>query len=329
MGKADNVTKDYISDIDVFADAFNYLIYDGRAVVKPEGLSPVDTSSLLNVFGDIKKEKNSEFIQRYRDIINKAIIQENDKATYVLLGIEAQTDIHYAMPVRNMIYDGLQYAKQVNHYRVLHKIRGHRSSAAEFLSGMHADDYLIPVITLVIYFGTEQWDGARRLSDMMYKTSDVIMKYVQDYEIVLIEPHSMNDNEFDKFSTDLGEVLKFIKYAGNEKFMKHVLEQNSAYHNMQPKAAKVLKECAKLNVKIDSNQEVIDMCKAWDDHKKAGIREGLKEGIKEGVTEGTMQTKKKFAIKMYNTGNSIEEIADFFEETEEQIKEWVLEPTLV
>ena len=59
------------------------------------------------------------------------------------------------------------------------------------------------------------------------------------------------------------------------------------------------------------------MCKAWDDHKKAG------------VTEGTMQTKKKFAIKMYNTGNSIEEIADFIEETEEQIKEWVLEPTLV
>ena len=33
--------------------------------------------------------------------------------TYVLLGIENQTRIHYAMPVRNIIYDALQYGKQV------------------------------------------------------------------------------------------------------------------------------------------------------------------------------------------------------------------------
>ena len=38
---------------------------------------------------------------------------QEDEAAYILLGIENQTDIHYAMPVRNMIYDALQYGKQV------------------------------------------------------------------------------------------------------------------------------------------------------------------------------------------------------------------------
>ena len=40
-------------------------------------------------------------------------VMTDDKAAYVLFGVEAQTDIHYAMPVRNVIYDALQYGRQV------------------------------------------------------------------------------------------------------------------------------------------------------------------------------------------------------------------------
>lgn len=38
-------------------------------------------------------------------------VMTDDKAAYVLFGVEAQTDIHYAMPVRNVIYDALQYGR--------------------------------------------------------------------------------------------------------------------------------------------------------------------------------------------------------------------------
>ena len=41
------------------------------------------------------------------------IRDRDDEAAYILLGSENQTDIHYAMPVRNIIYDALQYGKQV------------------------------------------------------------------------------------------------------------------------------------------------------------------------------------------------------------------------
>ena len=37
---------------------------------------------------------------------------EDDRAAYLLLGIENQSDIHYAMPIRNMLYDAIQYVNQ-------------------------------------------------------------------------------------------------------------------------------------------------------------------------------------------------------------------------
>lgn len=36
MGEIDAVTKNYIADVDIFADIFNYFIYDGKQVIQPE-----------------------------------------------------------------------------------------------------------------------------------------------------------------------------------------------------------------------------------------------------------------------------------------------------
>ena len=36
-----------MSDNEIFADAFNYLLYDGKQKIKPEDLKPLDTSSIF------------------------------------------------------------------------------------------------------------------------------------------------------------------------------------------------------------------------------------------------------------------------------------------
>ena len=46
MGLADTVTKAYMKDNSVFADAFNYLIYGGEAVVDPKQLQELDTTEI-------------------------------------------------------------------------------------------------------------------------------------------------------------------------------------------------------------------------------------------------------------------------------------------
>ena len=40
------------------------------------------------------------------------------------------------------------------------------------------------------------------------------------------------------------------------------------------------------DIKYDEKEEVVNMCKAWDDHKKLGIQEGMKQGIQQGMKQG-------------------------------------------
>lgn len=160
MGKTDIVTKNYMRGSDIFADAFNFLIYNGEARIQSQSLQERDATELAVLFSNDSVKNETEVQQKYRDVLKRAVIMQNKEATYLLLGIENQTDIHYAMPVRNMIYDSLQYGKQVMEIAAEHRKKKDRNGTqAEYLSGFYRDDRLVPVITLVIHFGAEEWDG--------------------------------------------------------------------------------------------------------------------------------------------------------------------------
>ena len=115
MGKTDIVTKNYMRGSDIFADAFNFLIYNGEARIQSQSLQERDVTELAVLFSNDSVKNETEVQQKYRDVLKRAVIMQNKEATYLLLGIENQTDIHYAMPVRNMIYDSLQYGKPVSY----------------------------------------------------------------------------------------------------------------------------------------------------------------------------------------------------------------------
>lgn len=82
-----------------------------------------------------KEASEQKMVQKYRDLLKTATIMEDGEATYVLLGIENQTEVHYAMPVRNMLYDAMQYNQQVTEIAEKHKgkkaARDSRRSAPE------------------------------------------------------------------------------------------------------------------------------------------------------------------------------------------------------
>lgn len=172
MGAADTVTKVYMKENTVFADAFNYLLYRGRAVVDPAQLQELDTTEIALPFGaqDEDGKPQEDAVQKYRDVLKSAVIKEDGEAAYILLGIENQTDIHYAMPVRNAVYDALQYGRQVADIAKKHRREDASSKAhsrGEYLSGFYKDDRLTPVITLVLHFGANEWNGPLSLHEMM------------------------------------------------------------------------------------------------------------------------------------------------------------------
>ena len=163
MGKHDTVTKEYMSDNDIFADIFNYFLYDGEQRMKGEGLKELDSAEL----GIVLENDTGDAVQKYRDILRQCVMKGDGKTSYVLLGLENQTDIHYAMPVRSMLYDALHCASQVSEIAREHREKGTYGSSGEFLSGFHKSDRLWPVQTLVVYFGSMRWDGPRSLQEML------------------------------------------------------------------------------------------------------------------------------------------------------------------
>ena len=124
MSTKDAVTNEYMQNTSVFADIFNYLLYDGKAVIKPEELHEMDTTAIVLPYGEDNKPVP---VQKYRDVIKVAMHDNN--AAYMILGIENQMNIHYAMPVRCMLYDAIQFTEQVAHAKKSYKEHKNRGNS--------------------------------------------------------------------------------------------------------------------------------------------------------------------------------------------------------
>ncbi|SFC07390.1 Rpn family recombination-promoting nuclease/putative transposase [Butyrivibrio sp. YAB3001] len=213
MGNKNTVSHDYMSENEHFSDAINFFMFDGEKVVLPENLDTED----VNEEAIIHKYDRLFSTQKIRDIVKRVTIKSDKNTTYVIIGVENQSDIHYAMVVRNLLYDALCYSAQVAAIAKQNRKEGKVSGNAEFLSGFTKADKIKPVITLVINWSKDKWDGPRKLSEMMIDTDPRINEWIDDYNLKLIDPHDIED--FTKFSSELGDVLEFIKRQNDDNYI--------------------------------------------------------------------------------------------------------------
>ena len=286
MGKKDTITKDYMNDPRIFADAFNYFIYHGKQVISPEDLYPLDTAEIVLPYG---VDGKTHPVQRFRDNFKYLAAMQDKDTAYLLLGVEDQSEIHYAMPVKNMLYDSMEYASQVDkisreHRRHMNAGKNHgknflqKISSGEFLSGFYKEDRLTPVITLVLYFGPDKWDGPVGIHDMMDIREPALLPYISDYRINLISPHSITDTEMEHFHSSLREVLLFIKYSKDKERLQKLISTDLRFLSVEQKASQVIKVITGSEFAINEKEEEINMCKALEDLKEEGREEGRKEG---------------------------------------------------
>ena len=170
---------------------------------------------------------------------------QDSYANYVILGVENQMEVHYAMPVRNMVYDALQYDKQVAMIAAANRRNKRFSSGTmrnngEFLSGFLRTDKIFPVITLTLYFGTEPWDGPLSLREMYDINDSKLLDFVPDYRVQLIQPMTLSEDDFEKFHTSLREVLQTIKYSVDAQKLTEYITQNERMHCLDLSAANVI-----------------------------------------------------------------------------------------
>ena len=119
MGAVDIEGKKYLSNNNIFADAFNYLIYDGEEVVKANELRELDTTELSIPYGNNARVP----VQKYRDLMKLWNAMMDDNAIYVIFGTEIQDKVHYGMPVKDGLYDMIGYSKQIEDIRKSYRKR--------------------------------------------------------------------------------------------------------------------------------------------------------------------------------------------------------------
>ena len=300
MGVMDTEGKQYLSNPVFFADAFNYLLYDGEQVIKPGELQELDTTELSVPYGNDAKVP----VQRYRDILKLWNAMMDENAIYVILGTELQDKVHYGMPVKDGLYDMLGYSKQIAEIKRSYSktkkdeegqltvddgVLKIKLTSEEFLSGLCKGDRLIPIITAVVYFGEEPWDGPRSLFDMLDVKDERLYRFLSDYKLNLISPADMSDDEFATFHTDLGFAMKLIKHQAEDA---DELIMQEGHRKISTETAHFLNAAMKLNLEFEEEQGGVDMCKAMEKKEKRDKVTGAIDMLRaDGASDETIITK--------------------------------------
>ena len=77
MHDTDSITKDYMKDAATFADAFNFLLYNGEPVIQPGQLREMDTTMLALPFGE---DGVTVPEQKSRDVLKFLTAKADDNA---------------------------------------------------------------------------------------------------------------------------------------------------------------------------------------------------------------------------------------------------------
>ena len=141
------------------------------------------------------------------------------------------------------------FRNQVSDVAALHRRNRKLRGRGEFFSGFRKTDRLTPVITLVIHFGEKPWDGPLSLHEMMDIPDPAIKNLVSDYQIHLIDPARMTQEELEKFSTSLRDVLGFIKYSRDKNQLSAFIRKRKQIE-IEQEAMLVIKEITKTPLKI-------------------------------------------------------------------------------
>ncbi len=357
MGEKDSVFKAYASDNKRFADLFNYYVYSGHQVIQPDQLRPgnieqivwfydkdeanssnndlqtnqnADNSSKSVKKSGAKKSKIEQFLTRFRDLFKFAVYKHDDNMGYLFLGVEEQTDICQFMPVRMMLYDAMAYSAQTE---------GNLKKEYPEIAEM-PESKLIPVISLIVYFGQEKWTAARSLYDMMPDLPNELKAVIPDFWINLIEPLSMNETDYERMNTNWNTVFEAFKQyvdKGAKEYYNY-LRSNPRMSNVEKADIQIIETMTECRLPIDKskgdknmnvNKMMEDYFKAHDEevieNAKLKIIEDAKPKIIEDAKPKIIEDNTlDIAKRLLKIGVSVDDIQKATHLSDEQIKTLII-----
>lgn len=288
MGRKEHPLVWYYNKKHHFAGLMNGWLFHGQDYLHPEDLTNADRRFLT-------RKDNKYYQDRYRDLY-KCI---NGAAFRLLIGVEEQEYVHYAMPVRVMDYDSASYTAQKAAVSALHQ-RKKDLKGSEFLSGFSRTDRLMPVITLILYCGSRPWDGARRLHELLDldQVPEELKKYIVDYHIHVLDIRRTSDRRLEQFPPDIRTMFLFFKYQNRPDRLIEKLKKAEA---VSQDTYDVIADCSgrqdlqQLKPKKEGGK--INMFNAIDiliaDGEKRGEIRGKEKGFQQGISQERKNTERE------------------------------------
>ena len=256
MGEKDITEKILEDHNDVFADIINGLIFAGEQRILPESLENTAVHSQYKADDEKVHELERDVAKYWKD----------QDVQLAICGIENQSSVEKYMPFRIIGYDGSQ-------------LQDKRKE-------------ILPVMTIVLYFGTEhRWYGKRNIKGLM-KIPEGLDDYINDYKMQVFEVAWLTEEQISRFRSDFKIVANFFVQK----------RKNKDYIPDDPTEIKHIDEVLKLLQVMTGDEhykEVIrkkkgvrSMCDVAERLEKMGIAKGIEIGKSEGIIEGKMQVYK-------------------------------------
>lgn len=313
MGEKDITLKDYLSDPKRYADLLNGSIFQGRQIIDAGELQDADTVQ--------SKSDELSIMERINDITMK---QTKNGNLFAIWTIANQEHIDYGMPARVMMQDALSYDRQLKELR---RQNQDFADSGEFLSRVKKDDRLHPVITLVVYWGEDKWQGAKSLHDILDFGTDSVLAQEIKQLIPEYPLHFLNLSEVHNYShyrTELRTLFELYDRRKNRTAFTQYVKEHDECRQIDTEtywALGILLNTTKLKSILPRSERternmgnVID--EIWNEAEEKGLQKGLLEGklttlynlvhdgllsIQDAALSASM-TEKDFTSEMHKAG---------------------------
>ena len=274
LPKPNAALNNFLKDNRIYAALFNGYLFHGNEVITPAELKPVGTAYAETAMGGGKAIK----VERYRDNL-----RISSQGYLVVLGVENQDKIHYAMPLRKLLYDALGYCSEIT-------AAGRTQDRTEWtidelLSGASKGTKVTPIITIVFYTGEKVWDGPTSLYDMM-EIDEQLKPFVPDYPLFVID---MGHDSTLSFPNESLESLRIALWDIYHSTGDH--DQTEIQNNILALAG-ILANDAKLYRRANNKGGTITMCEALRKRDEA-IRKEVEGEMRKSFKEKEDALRKK------------------------------------
>lgn len=275
---ADISTRDFWKNNERFADLFNAVLFHGKEVINPRLLTARDS----DVSASIPLNKHYQHVKKYQDVTK---IYKGMELS--ILGIENQLKIHYAMPLRNRLYDDLDYLEECSALTGIHKKMRDFSDADEFLSGIKKEDRLHMSLRIVVYYGETPWDGPICLSDMIQIPQE-FREFFQDYRMTLVSIVDPANQRIPYQNRSVQILMSQLPLIYQENWAE-LRRQNVIMDRDTSMVIASITNSEHLKQIVKESKGEISMCTALENLERRIHTEGHMEGRTEGLAEGRME----------------------------------------